>query len=86
MSLAIDFRQKAAVLWHIHRIKRRVRETGGPGPHTLVSVTEIACDDPACPGPQTQITILGLDLTRIVRVIHRPAAGVVAADVRGVRG
>ncbi|MBU2983268.1 hypothetical protein KO498_15785 [Lentibacter algarum] len=82
MSLAVGFRQKAAVLWHTQRIKRVVREIGGLGPHTLVSVAEITCDDPACPGPVTQITILGLDLRRNVLVVHRPAAEVAAANLQ----
>jgi hypothetical protein len=86
MSLAVEFRQKAAVIWHIQRIKRMVREIAGLGPHTLVSVVEITCDDPACPGPATQITILGLDLKRNALVIHRPAAKVAAADLQMLRG
>ncbi|PYC47943.1 hypothetical protein DI396_07595 [Litorivita pollutaquae] len=81
MSLAFDFRQKTTVLWHVQRVKRMVREMGGFGPHMLVSVTEINCDDPACPGPATQITVLGLDVLRRVFVIHRPVAEVTAADL-----
>lgn len=85
MTLPSDFRQKAALFWHFQRIKRMVREIGALGPNTLISVTEITCDDPACPGPATQITILSLDLMRRVVVIHRPAVAVCAADLAGVR-
>jgi hypothetical protein len=84
MSLPSDFRQKAAQLWHVQRIKRLVREIGAFGPHTLISVTEITCDDPTCPGPATQITILSLDLMRRVFVIHRPAVEVSATDVAAI--
>lgn len=58
-----------------------VREIGALGPHTLISVTEISCDDPICPGPATQITILSLDLMRRVLVIHRPVVEVSARDI-----
>lgn len=85
MSLPSDFRQKAALLWHAQRIKRLVREIGAFGPHTLISVTEITCDDPTCPGPATQITILSLDLMRRVFVIHRPVIEVSAADLAGLK-
>ncbi|MBU2983174.1 hypothetical protein KO498_15300 [Lentibacter algarum] len=46
MSLTLDFRQKAALLWHTQRIKRLVREIRELGPQALVSVVEIQCDDP----------------------------------------
>ncbi|MGP9791225.1 hypothetical protein [Roseinatronobacter sp. NSM] len=85
MSLPSDFRQKAALLWHVQRIKRLVREIGAFGPHTLISVTEITCGDPTCPGPATQITILSLDLMRRVFVIHRPVIEVSAADLAGLK-
>jgi hypothetical protein len=84
MSLPSDFRQKAALLWHVQRIKRLVRETGAFSPQTLISVTEVTCDDPTCPGPATQITILSLDLTRCVFVIHRPAVDVSATDIAAI--
>ena len=86
LRLAGDVRQKAAALWSLHRIKRMVREIGGLAPHTLVMVTEIPCADPACPGPATRITILGLDLMRRVIVIHRPLSEVSAADLQAVLG
>jgi hypothetical protein len=81
MTLPSDLRKKAALLWHIQRIKRLVRESGAFGPHTLISVTEITCDDPTCPGPATQITILSLDLMRHVFIIHRPVIAVTASDL-----
>lgn len=81
MSLASDFRQKAAHLWNLQRVKRMVRDIGGFGPHTLVSVAEITCDDPTCPGPATRITILSLDQTRRVFILHRPADEVSAKDI-----
>ena len=81
MSLPIDFRQQAALLWHLQRIKRMVREIGAFGPHALISVTEFMCHDPICSGPATQITILSLDLMRRAFVIHRPVAEVSATDI-----
>lgn len=81
MSLAFDFRQKASAIWHIQRIKLMVRDVGGLGPQSMVSVSEIDCDDPVCPGAATQITILSLDLMRRSFVIHRPVAEVSATDI-----
>ncbi len=81
MSFAADLRQKATQLWHIQRVKGLARAQSGLGPHTLITVAEIACNDPACPGPATQITILGVDLIRRSFVIHRPVSDVTAADL-----
>lgn len=84
MSLASDMRDRAATLWHIQRVKRMVRERAQLGNHVLVSIVEIACDDPACPGPATQITILGLDMVRRGFVIHMPVFEITRADLDGI--
>jgi len=81
MTIACEFGLRAARLWHLHRVRRMVREQGGFGPQTLVSVTEFLCDDPNCPGPATRITILAMDLTRRVLVIHRPAREISGMDI-----
>lgn len=86
MKLADQIRDKAAAVWHFGRLRRLVRAEAGLAPQVLVSVAEIPCQDPACPGPATQITILGMDLTRRVMVIHRPAAEVSAADIAAALG
>ncbi len=85
MSFAADLREKACTLWHIQRVKYLVREYSQPGPNALITVTEVECLDPQCPGPATQITILGLDLIRRSLLIHRPVAQVTAEDL-GVAG
>ncbi|MFN3276632.1 MAG: hypothetical protein ACK41U_18405 [Paracoccus sp. (in: a-proteobacteria)] len=74
-------RRKAAALWHFQRIRRRSRQQAGMGAQVIVPVAELPCDDPACPGPATQITILGLDLIRRMLVIHRPVSDVTEADI-----
>lgn len=81
MSFAADLRQRASQLWHIQRVKALARAQSGLGPNVLISVTEVACDDPACPGPATQITILGIDLIRRSVLIHRPVAEVTVSDM-----
>ena len=81
MSLASEMRDRAAMLWHVQRVKRMVRERTQFGNHVLISVSEIFCDDPECPGPATQITILGLDMIRRVFVIHVPVSTVSEADL-----
>ncbi|MEH3145968.1 MAG: hypothetical protein PGN34_11610 [Methylobacterium frigidaeris] len=40
------------------RVAAWVREVGGYGPETTVSVSEIVCADPACPGTETVILIM----------------------------
>jgi len=85
MSLAFDFRQKATAIWHMQRVKRMVRDVGGLGPQTMVSVSEIDCDDPVCPGAATQITILSFDLVRRRYVIHRPLVDVTLGDLENFR-
>lgn len=81
MSLSEQIRDRAAALWHFQRVRRLVRQQAGLGPQVIVSVTQIPCEDPACPGPATQISILGLDLIRRMLVIHRPVAEVAEADI-----
>ncbi|MFN3275722.1 MAG: hypothetical protein ACK41U_13740 [Paracoccus sp. (in: a-proteobacteria)] len=81
MSLSAQIRDKAATLWHFQRVRQLVRQQAGLAPQVIVSVAEIPCEDPACPGPATQITILGLDLIRRRLVIHRPVAQVTEAGI-----
>ena len=81
MSFAQNIRQKGAELWHIQRVKRLVRDGLGLGPHALIRVVELPCAAPDCPGPITEIRILGLDLTRFMIVMHRPLADVCADDL-----
>jgi len=69
------------MLWHLQRVKRLVRERSQLGPNVLVSVVEVPCDDPNCPGPATQITILGLDMVRRRFMVHLPAASITEADL-----
>lgn len=82
MSFAADLRQRTSKFWHIQRVKALVREHTTLGPNALITVTEVECQDPACLGPATQITILGIDLVRKSFLIHRPVADVTAADMR----
>ncbi|RJE79148.1 hypothetical protein [Paracoccus sp. JM45] len=82
MNLAAQMKERAATLWHFQRIRRLVRQQEGSGSQAMVSVTQIFCQDPACPGPATQITVMGLDLLRRVVVIHRPLDQVELADIR----
>jgi len=81
VSMASDMRDRAAMLWHVQRVKGMVRERVHLGSHVLISVSEIFCDDPECPGPATQITILGLDMVRRAFVIHLPVSAISEADL-----
>jgi hypothetical protein len=75
-------RQAASSLWHTQRVKRLVR--GRLAMDAMISVVELPCLDPACPGPATQITILGFDLTRRIRVVHRSASEITSADIESI--
>jgi len=78
---ADQIRDRAAAMRHFGRLHRLVRAVAGLAPQVLVSVADIPCQDPACEGPATQVTILGMDLMRRVMVVHRPAAEASAADI-----
>jgi hypothetical protein len=69
----------AARLWHAQRVRRLVRSRLPA--EAVVMVAETVCRDTLCPGPATQITILGFDMSRRVLLIHRPMAEVTAADL-----
>lgn len=81
MSFGADLCEKAHTLWHLQRVKRLVRDRTQLGPGALITVAEVDCNVPACPGRATQITILGFDLMRRALLIHRPVAQITAADL-----
>ena len=81
MSFTQEIRQKSAKLWHIRRVKRMVRDHLGLGPHALIGVVELPCALLDCPGPVTQISILGLELTRRVILLHCPLADIGVAEL-----
>lgn len=81
MSFGADLCAKAHTLWHLQRVKQMLRARAQPGPGVLITVSQVDCPDPVCPGPATQITILGFDLRRRTLLIHRPVAQITAADL-----
>ena len=80
-SFTSMMREQALMLWHVQRVKRMVREQAQLGDYAVVSVMEVNCDDPLCPGPATQITILGLDMVRRGFVVHLPVSMITGADL-----
>lgn len=84
MSFAAQIKEKATNVWHIQRVKRMVRELAGAGQLALITVVEMNCEDPGCPGPATHITILGPDLVRRGFTIHLPAHAVQRSDLSAV--
>jgi len=84
MSAVALLGDRTRTLWHAGRVRRLVRERLGLGPRSFLTVVELPCPDPTCPGPATQVTILGLDLGRLTLTIHRPMAEVTARDLEGV--
>jgi hypothetical protein len=83
---ATQMRDKAVMLWHMHRIRRLVRDKVPAGAQCLIQITQVACTDPACPGPATQISVTGFDLIRRTYLIHRPAAAITEADLAVLTG
>ncbi|MGY6412384.1 MAG: hypothetical protein ACXIUV_15340 [Alkalilacustris sp.] len=68
-------------LWQVQRVRHWVRRHLGLGTQTLVMVAEVPCADPACPGPATAISVLGLDLTALRWTVHKPVANIREADI-----
>jgi len=64
------FPDLARGLWQAQRVRHWVRRHMGPGTRQLVMVAEVPCADPACPGPATAISILGLDLIALRWTVH----------------
>lgn len=63
------------------RIKTWVRERFALPQSTSVTVSEIVCRDPACPGIETVILVMDAGVkTRMVR-IARPMMSVTATDI-----
>lgn len=85
MSFAAQIKGRAATLWHIQRVKRLVRDVARLGPLSLVTVVELDCLDPGCPGPTTQIAILdpGLEKRRIT--LHVPVSAVQTSHLETLR-
>lgn len=81
MSFAAQITEKATTIWHIQRVKRLVRDLIAVGPLTLITVVEIDCDDPNCPGPATQITVLAADLVRRRATLHLSVHDIQEADL-----
>lgn len=81
MTLASQIRGKAAALWHLRRVKQLVRDLTGAGQMTLITVVELDCRDPACPGPTTQISVMGPDLIRKTVTLHKPVRDVQLTDL-----
>jgi hypothetical protein len=81
MNLSAQIKEKAATLWHFQRVRKLVRQHPDVPSQAIVSVTQIDCQDPDCPGPATQITVMGLDLIRRVVTVHRALDQVEQADI-----
>lgn len=63
------------------RIAGWARAIGGFGAGTVVTVNEINCPDPACPGFETVILILEPGVRTRARKIAKPIAEIGEADV-----
>ena len=65
----------------VRRVKALVTEQLGlPGTVTL-TVAELACHEPDCPPIETVVTLHGADGRRRTWRLHKPVAGITAADV-----
>ncbi len=84
MSFAGQIKGRAATLWHVQRVKKLVREWIEVGPLSLITVVEVECDEPNCPGPATHVTILNPVGTRWSFVVHKPVCAVRVADVKSI--
>ena len=52
------------------RVEAWLRDAGGYGPDTAMTVSEIVCADPSCPGTETVILIFAPgETTRAVKIL-----------------
>jgi hypothetical protein len=66
----------------LDRVKALAREALALGDEVRLSVNEINCNDPACPGTETVILVMAEgERTRALKVT-KPADEVVAQDIR----
>lgn len=84
MPQATSLPEHARNMWHIQRVKRMIRDQLGAGAQCMISVQEIICTDPECPGPATQLRIVMINFHEISGLIHKTPAQVSAADVAAV--
>ena len=81
MTASRDVIGLARRLWQAQRVRHWVRRHLGLGTRPLVMVAEVACADPSCPGPATAISVLGLDLTALRWIVHKPIADIRESDI-----
>jgi hypothetical protein len=62
-------------------IEAWAREAGGYGDEVAMTVSEIVCPDPACPGFETVILVMVPGDRAVARKIARPLAEVTRDDV-----
>ncbi|WP_407527548.1 hypothetical protein [Methylobacterium oryzisoli] len=63
------------------RVAEAARRLGGFGPEVALTVNEIVCADPACPGTETVILILRPGARAQAVKVGKPVEGVTEADV-----
>ena len=81
MTAGRGFTDLARGLWQAQRVRHWVRRHMGLGTRPLVMVVEVPCADPACPGPATAISVLGLDLIALRWTVHKPVADIREPDI-----
>ncbi|GJD51924.1 hypothetical protein OPKNFCMD_4683 [Methylobacterium crusticola] len=63
------------------RVAALAREAGGFGPAVTLTVSEIVCPDPACPGTETVILVMAPGARTRACKVAKPVEAVTAADV-----
>jgi hypothetical protein len=66
----------------IARVKKLVFAALGANPDIAISVSEIACTDPACPGTETVIIVMAPGRKTAACKVQKPALIVTDDDVR----
>ncbi|ACL56388.1 hypothetical protein [Methylobacterium nodulans] len=84
MGLFSAFRRPRPDAAARERVAAFARQAGGFGPEVALTVSEIVCPDPACPGTETVILILAPGARSRAVKVGRPVEAVTEADVAAV--
>ncbi|MFE1597826.1 hypothetical protein [Methylobacterium sp. ID0610] len=81
MGLFSGFRRPRPDSGARDRVAGFAREAGGFGPAVVLTVSEIVCADPACPGTETVILIMAPGARSRAVKVGKPVEAVTPEDV-----
>ncbi|ACA15415.1 conserved hypothetical protein [Methylobacterium sp. 4-46] len=86
MGLLSAFRRPRPDAGRREQVAAWARRLGGFGPEVALTVSEIVCPDPACPGTETVILIMAPGARARAVTCAKPVEAVTEADVAAALG